>query len=671
VANKKIIPPLVGLVGLLSLLVGLIFRLRIGERQLFDLFTLILQRGPTDLWYERMDAIGDALMVIGSILLLCAWLILPRLSRIKTSIIRANLSFENFLDTRFSKYIHFADHGVDHRVRGLARKKISFWDGIAITIFFFFALLYFLGRMQENYPHILLTGDAGNIASFAAAWDQPESFQGDALLGNSDNIRIYLTLHIPLLRWLNQYTHSYSLAYTYLLGPNVFLHLLGFYTLGRVLFNNRYWAFLLSSITAMPMTLNLGEIWGLPPDVLPRFTFQALLPFVLALAYIWREQPRRWPWLLALAGGMIYLHPVSAPAWGLAIWLGLWLFLPPPMSLKQRILFMGALGFVFIGIAAPFVINYMDSHVQGKSPNHQFVYYIIENYFPPNLLDARAAFSDFLHIAQQQALYPLSLFGLALVWVLRRTDRKPVYLILTWGLGIALAAIMIPFFTQAVQRLFQMIPFETELVRSIRYFIPLMLLFLLWPLVELQQRFYSPWASRTAASVGLIMVFAWVFTHPPSPGRIQIAVTCLLQGQWICLGSSDNSLMLEYILEETSPGSKFFVYLSKDPSPSIPLSIRYEALRPVVYTYKDRGLLVYSNEQELTRWYDTYTSTQNLHYAPIKERLQILYDTAAGLEADYMLLDFIIPDHLLSYLPIEKIYVNSSFTLLKVNSQFY
>ena len=66
----------------------------------------------------------------------------------------------------------------------------------------------------------------------------------------------------------------------WLLLPTILLQLIGFYFLGRVLYRSRLWAFLLAVITAAMVTeVGLGEFWGIWRDVLPRFTFQAFLPF--------------------------------------------------------------------------------------------------------------------------------------------------------------------------------------------------------------------------------------------------------------------------------------------------------------------------------------------------------------------------------------------------------
>ena len=146
-------------------------------------------------------------------------------------------------------------------------KNVNRWDWLIVLIFLAFATVYFLGRLQGNYPVVILTGDGGNIASYAAALDHPSWFQNDPALGASNNIGIYATIHIPLIRALKALTGDYGLAYAWLVLPQTFLQLFGFYILGRVLFKKRFWAFLLAFLTAMTVTtIGLGEIWGVWQD---------------------------------------------------------------------------------------------------------------------------------------------------------------------------------------------------------------------------------------------------------------------------------------------------------------------------------------------------------------------------------------------------------------------
>ena len=274
---------------------------------------------------------------------------------------------------------------------------VNRWDWLAVITFLAFAGLYFLGRLQGNYPVVILTGDGGNIASYAAALDHPGWFNNDPALGASNNIGIYATIHIPLIRLLHRLTGDYGLAYSWLVLPQTFLQLLGFYILGRVLFKNRFWAFLLAFLTAMTViNIGLGEIWGVWQDALPRVTFQSLLPFLLALVLVWKDHPGRWIWLMVFAGLLVYVHPISAPAWGLAIWLSLWLLQPKGWSWKRRLLVMLGLGVLFLAIITPYAITYLSYRGRDQAADYNIVMTVLQTYSPANLLNVPAALGSFL-----------------------------------------------------------------------------------------------------------------------------------------------------------------------------------------------------------------------------------------------------------------------------------
>ena len=70
-------------------------------------------------------------------------------------------------------------------------------------------------------------------------------------------------------------------------------------------------------------------------------------------------------------------------------------------------------------------------------------------------------------------------------------------MVLLWAAGIFLAAVVLPFGERLVEQALHIPPIDTELVRGMRYFVPLMLLFWLWPLAELAPRLADARAGRS------------------------------------------------------------------------------------------------------------------------------------------------------------------------------
>ena len=65
-------------------------------------------------------------------------------------------------------------------------------------------------------------------------------------------------------------------------------------------------------------------------------------------------EPSRWVWVMLGAGILVFVHPVSTPAWGLALWLGFIPFLPIGWSLRKRIGVMLGLALLFLIATSPF-----------------------------------------------------------------------------------------------------------------------------------------------------------------------------------------------------------------------------------------------------------------------------------------------------------------------------
>jgi O-antigen/teichoic acid export membrane protein len=539
---------------------------------------------------------------------------------------------------------------------------VNRWDWLAVLIFVTFAGFYFLGRLQANYPVVLLTGDGGNIASYAAAMDHPDWFRNDPVLGDSNNIGIYATIHIPWIRALVHLTGDYGLAYAWMVFPQTFLQLLGFYILGRVLFKNRFWAFLLAFLTAMTViNIGLGEIWGVWQDPLPRVTFQALLPFLLALVLVWKDRPRRWPWLMVFAGSLVYVHPISAPAWGLAIWLSLWLFIPNEWNWWRRILVMLGLGFLFLAAITPFAINYLSYRGRDQGADYATVMTILQAYSPANLLNVPAALGSFLWNMTRNLLIPVTLTGFIATWLLKKKDRTLVKAVLLWMAGLVITSILIPFAERMVEQQLHILPLETELVRCIRYFVPLFLLFWLWPLAELAPR-------RVALVLGIVLFAFWGATNRPAVRDLFQAASCLTKGRLVCTAPRPIEDLLITLRNQTQPGEGVLFFNEDSAYTSQTLSVRYAALRPMVYTARDSGLLSYADRSALPAWLEITKQWESLRATPdAQERLEGLVPLAASLNADYLVIDFQVAAEILDNLPVTVLLQNNDYILLKLH----
>jgi hypothetical protein len=487
-------------------------------------------------------------------------------------------------------------------------------------------------------------------------------------LSNPANFRLYSTIHIPLLRFLESILGNFGLAFSVLLGPHVFLQLFGFYWLGRILFRSRYWALIFSLMAAATVPLPLGEVWGIVVDALPRFTFQVLVVFLLGLGILWRYTPRRWYWIMAAAGLMAFVHPVSTPVMGAVMLAGFWPMLPGEWPFKKRLWQIVKLGLVFSAALIPYLIIYLSYHQGGSSPaDYNLLYTIITEYFPDNIYDMPAALSAFFAMISTNGLFWLALDGLVLSFFLLPTERKNLSQIVYWMLGLLLVAILLPWGEQIVEKQFRIIPLQTELVRGIRYFVPFMLMLWIFPLAGLSQRLKNRWLVRGLMTAGILSAVFWVAVNPLQPlNELQNAAACLANGKLICPIRQEFAQTLEAIRTVTPEKSTFAVMRQNWNNGT---DVRYLSLRPLVYAFKDKGFLVYSNHAVLQRWYELFLLEREIYRKSTKadDQRRMAVEFARETGADYLLTDFPYTGEELSSFHLDVTYQNGNFMVLKLN----
>jgi hypothetical protein len=536
-------------------------------------------------------------------------------------------------------------------------------DAASVIAFSALAILFLIVRWNMSYPVILLEGDAGNLASFAAAYDEPELFENDFLLSDLSNIDIYTTVHIPLIRFFHIFTSDYAKAFTLLLPPTVFLQLLGFYLLGRELLQSRYWAILFTVVAALPVNINLGESWGLRWDSLPRTLFQALVPFLLFSLMKWQKAPRRWPLLVLGMGMLVYIHPVSTPAWSAALFLSLIFLLPRSWSTRRKFAWMAILLLIWTASILPFVARYLST--RGGSPeNYQAVLDIIEHYFPANLLFVPKAIQIFAK--KLGLIVPISFAAWILLYFMLRKDSRTLKLTGCWLAGVLVVSVVFPYVEHLVVRYLRILPFETEFVRGVRYLIPMMSLSLLWVLREAGRRIRLPRGESFSGVIGGLALALVLVITPAFKAEFGRSMRCFLSGSLICNVSDDYTEIIGYLRETTQPGDSVLTNLSIDAEKSFALPIRYDSLRSLAFSFKDRGLLAYTNEEKLLLWERLYSRLSRVHFGRDEVASYQEYSSIADkLGAALILIEYRIPNEVLLGSGDELVFENDSYFLYR------
>jgi len=190
-------------------------------------------------------------------------------------------------------------------------------------------------------------------------------------------------------------------------------------------------------------------------------------------------------------------------------------------------------------------------------------------------------------------LYPLwALAGSVILWLLRRDLRNDMKLVAIWCLGIIFVAVGLTFLEQTICRVYDLKRFQMDSIRGVKYLVPIMLLMCLWSLAGVYQQFQAGSLKRTLAMLlGAVITTIWVYQSPPVT-FIQTA-KAWAHGSLTPRPSKDEIGTVEAISaikENTKPGSRILPLV-------IPLEIRYAALRPVVYAYKDGGIFADTNKK--------------------------------------------------------------------------
>ena len=145
------------------------------------------------------------------------------------------------------------------------------------------------------------------------------------------------------------------------------------------------------------------------------------------------------------------------------------------------------------------------------------------------------------------------------------------------------------------------------------------------------------------------------------------AVECMTHRQLVCGDPRDSAGLIDSLRTQTPPGARIFNFNADDSAASNALSIRYDALRPMVYTVRDVGLFVYTDRPALQGWLDTTRRVDAIQ--ALKDpaaRLNLLVPLAKEMKADYLSFDFPVVAANLSGYPVDLVYQNGTYTLVKL-----
>ncbi|CUW38077.1 membrane protein of unknown function [Magnetospirillum sp. XM-1] len=461
-------------------------------------------------------------------------------------------------------------------------------------------------------PFTFLGPDAGNIASFAAAWSHPGQWHGDMVLANTENFRFYAILHIPLLMGLASLLGDFGTAFVVLLWPVMWLQAEGYWRLGRLLFGQGGGALALGllSFGTVPLTI---DYYGTYVDAEPRFLFQAILPFLLIGLLGAADSPKGWFRLFGLHGLSMYVHPVSTPSVALASWLTLALRGPGGAPAAVWVWRLVAAGVVFVAVIVPFGINYLTGHQHGATADYAEAIARQHRLFGTIFMDGLVYAQTMLSQWRARWFVPAwGVLGAMAVWVLAPHQRRRLVLLTAWMVLVVATSLGVTLLEQAIGRHFQLLPVEIDSIRNMRYGVPILMVFGLWGAVEAAGRMPRRRGGLLIGAVACV----WLVVNKPGGLPVRAVADCLASGRLSCPSGEwlDRRAMLAALRDKVARGTPVLPFVDRYEGLDAVLAVRYGALLPVAFCFKDGGTaLGYANHGVLDRWLELSERLNEAH----------------------------------------------------------
>ncbi len=441
-----------------------------------------------------------------------------------------------------------------------------------------------------------------------AAGHQPDRFLLDPVFSDPQNYAFYVTISRPWVAFNFLLTGDIGQAYMLMQFPILFLQTAGFYLLGRRLFGGCFWPMVLALLSIPPVFIFNGELWGNLPAPLTRSIFGALYPFLLLSAL---PPFRGWRAFLTmgLCGLSVYIHPVSAPSVALTLWLAMAISPQQASGWSKKLGILVGAGLFFLAIAAPFALMFLSALSHATSPMVTQLQESSRGLVGEQYYDAMLALSI---AAQGGGNNPLpdwgwlhGLWAAAFLFLLaglspRRWQDTHGFLLLIL-LGTLLSSFGVAWLDQTIARHLGRNPAEIDIIRNLRFVIPVALIGLVWLLKWLEMRFYGALLARYALPVmGLLLLGFW-WHHFPNP--LYAAIEDRRQPDHARQQASATEEFRTVIerLRQEPPGS-LVLPLPVGAFETNALAVRYGAFQPVLFLQKDMNFLLYSSSQHLEHW---------------------------------------------------------------------
>lgn len=483
-----------------------------------------------------------------------------------------------------------------HREHRKKRALIAWGDGLFLAFVMLFAFLAYQGALALSSDGICIDSDLATYAQGMAGAAKPAFFFGDPIVATPTQANSIPNAERMLASLLTP-GDAYAIGLLRACAIILVVYFVSWYVFGRWLFHERLAAILLVALVSITVWVGFGTFWGIThSDPVPRVFHAALWPWMLMLAILGFRHVALRPLALFCAGLGMWLHGVSALNTGAMIFCAFFFHRPKTCSLGRH---GRVLGFSLLAFFVPVLLFLWPSLSQGQS-------------FTPEQLEILAqAFMIRWH--EDYGNIPGTLLSLVLPW-------NPIAYIGYAGLLATLWCRFYPndrlrdlsrmmpafFFAMCCVILFSLletryaadfgrIPMGHELVRGVKFFVPLFWIMICAFLVYFLK--FLPKKGSTAL-VGLCIVSILVFSQDKQHIAAQYAIAAQTgiqlplaeEGQRMAYAADLAREAVMAVHERITPGDRAFCLEDSM------MALRYAGFCPLAYSFKDGYAFFYNKD---------------------------------------------------------------------------
>ncbi len=520
-----------------------------------------------------------------------------------------------------------------------------------------------LAQAWAPAPMVVSTGDGGNVAAIAAGWLHRERFADDPVLAQARTTAIYTAAAVPVTVALGALLGDVGQGYTAAIFALVLVQLAGFALLGRRLFGAAWAAVALALLTLPAVYVFGGELWGQFESPLTRGYFGAAFPFLLLL--LLRRTREATPTrlvtppgppvaslrhvvaVMAACGAAIYLHPVSAPSVAAGCWLALAASRAPSGGWAAHLGRLTAGAAVFLLFALPFFAALSagsagtDAGAQAEAVRdaaRQAVRVAAgAQYFDVRVVLDSLAGGAGAGWGWRWWVWAAGAAGLVLVPRLQPQAGADIRALRWFLAGLLASSLGAAAADQWLAARLGRDPLQIDLVRNVRFAVPVLLTGALWLAVALARHRSRPWRVGAIAAAVVLVTLGWWHAHP-NP----IAAAIAQRASGVAPRDARTPADREAItaLRRLPAGTAVLPLGGGAGAESaielVGLAVRYGALQPVAFLHKDVNFLSYSASRGVLDWLAVRKRTDALYARdagePVADRLAALV-RASGARA--------------------------------------